>query len=152
MLLTLNIEARYGPDGYGQGMRSLFQFNQQYVVILMIRTFLKSKIHRATVTEVDLNYEGSLGIDADLMKAANILPYEMVQVYSLSSGERFDTYAIEEAAGSGTIALKGAAARKGAPGDLIIITCFTTMDDKHAEGFEPSIILMDQNNKIKEDR
>lgn len=118
----------------------------------MIRTFLKSKIHRATVTDIDIDYEGSLGIDADLMRAANILPYEMVQVYSISSGERFETYAIEEAAGSGTIALKGAAARKGAPGDLIIIACYTTMDDKQAEGFQPAIILVDQNNKIKEDR
>jgi aspartate 1-decarboxylase len=118
----------------------------------MLRTFLKSKIHRATVTEVNLNYEGSLGIDADLMRAANILPYELVQVYSISTGERFETYVIEETAGSGTIALKGAAARKGAPGDSIIITCYTTMDDRLAGDFEPSIILVDKNNRIKEDR
>ena len=116
----------------------------------MIRTFLKSKIHRATVTEVDLNYEGSLGIDANLMKATNILPYEMVQVYSISNGERFETYVIEAAAGSGPIALKGAAALKGSPGDLIIITCYTTMDDKKAQDFKPSIILVDKNNRIKE--
>ena len=113
----------------------------------MIRTFLKSKIHRATVTEVDLNYEGSLGIDADLMKAANILPYELVQVYNINNGERFETYVIEEAAGSGTIALKGAAARKGACGDLIIITCYTTIDDKNLKDFRPAIILVDENNK-----
>ena len=113
----------------------------------MIRTFLKSKIHRATVTEVDLNYEGSLGIDADLMKAANILPYELVQVYNINNGERFETYVIEEAPGSGTIALKGAAARKGAQGDLIIITCYTTIDDKNLREFEPAIILVDKNNK-----
>ena len=117
----------------------------------MIRTFLKSKIHRATVTDVDLDYEGSLGIDADLMKAANILPYEMVQVYSISNGERFETYIIEEAPGSGTIALKGAAARKGAPGDLIIVTCYATMDDKNVGDFKPTIILVDKNNRIKED-
>jgi len=114
----------------------------------MIRTFLKSKIHRATVTEVDLNYEGSLGIDADLMKAANILPYELVQVYNINNGERFETYAIEEPAGSGTIALKGAAARKGARGDLIIITCYTTIDDKNLQEFEPAIVLVDKNNKL----
>ena len=113
----------------------------------MIRTFLKSKIHRATVTEVDLNYEGSLGIDADLMKAANILAYEMVQVYNINNGERFETYVIEEAPGSGTIALKGAAARKGMRGDLIIITCYTTMDDKNLGDFTPTIILVDRNNK-----
>ena len=113
----------------------------------MIRTFLKSKIHRATVTEADLNYEGSLGVDADLMKAANMLAYELVQVYNINNGERFETYVIEEAAGSGTIALKGAAARKGAQGDLIIITCYTTIDDKNLGDFTPAIILVDKNNK-----
>lgn len=118
----------------------------------MIRTFLKSKIHRATVTGVDLDYEGSLGIDAGLMKAANILPYELVQVYNITNGERFETYAIEEAQGSGTIALKGAAARKGDTGDLIIIACYTAMDDNNPEDFKPSIIILDENNKIKEDR
>jgi len=118
----------------------------------MIRTLLKSKIHRASVTELDLNYEGSLGVDADLMKAADILPYEMVQVYNINNGERFETYAIEEAPGSGTIALKGAAARKGAKGDLIIITCYTTTDDKIMGDFKPVIILVDENNSVKEER
>jgi aspartate 1-decarboxylase len=118
----------------------------------MIRTFLKSKIHRATVTEVNLNYEGSLGIDADLMKAANILAYELVQVYNINNGDRFETYVIEEAPGSGTIALKGAAARKGVQGDLIIITCYTTIDDKNLRDFTPAIIFVDQKNRIKEDR
>ncbi len=124
----------------------IYSSNQQYT-IPMIRTFLKSKIHRATVTEVDLNYEGSLGIDADLMKAANILPYELVQVYNINNGERFETYAIEEPAGSRTIALKGAAARKGARGDLIIIICYTTIDDKNLGDFKPAIVLVDENNK-----
>lgn len=118
----------------------------------MIRTFLKSKIHRATVTEVNLNYEGSLGLDADLMKAANILPYELVQVYNINNGERFETYVIEEPSGSGTIALKGAAARKGAQGDLIIVTCYTAMDDKNLGDFKPAIIFVDEKNRIKEDR
>ena len=113
----------------------------------MIRTFWKSKIHRATVTDVDLNYEGSLGVDADLMKAANILPYELVQVYNINNGERFETYAIEEPGGSGTIALKGAAARKGARGDLIIITCYTAVDDKNLGDFEPAIVLVNEKNK-----
>ena len=113
----------------------------------MIRTFLKSKIHRATVTDVDLNYEGSLGVDTDLMKAANILPYELVQVYNINNGERFETYAIDEPGGSGTIALKGAAARKGARGDLIIITCYTAIDDKNLENFEPAIVLVNENNR-----
>ncbi len=118
----------------------------------MIRTFLKSKIHRAKVTEANLNYEGSLGVDADLMKAANILPYELAQVYNINNGERFETYVIEEPSGSGTIALKGAAARKGTQGDLIIITCYTTMDDKNVGDFKPAIILVDENNRIKEDK
>ncbi len=114
----------------------------------MIRTFLKSKIHRATVTDLQINYEGSLGVDADLMKAANILTYELVQVYNISNGERFETYVIEEAPGSGIIALKGAAARKANLGDLVIITCYTTVDDKDVENFRPAIVLMDRNNKI----
>ena len=117
----------------------------------MIRTFLKSKIHRATVTDVNIHYEGSLGIDADLMKAADILPYELVQVYSISTGERFETYAIEEPPGSGTIALKGAAARKGSPGDLIIVTCYTTIEDQSLADFKPAIVLVDENNNVKED-
>ncbi len=116
----------------------------------MIRTLLKSKIHRAVVTDLELDYEGSLGIDADLMKAANIVPYEQVQVYNITNGERFETYAIEEQPGSKTIALKGAAARKGTRGDLIIITCYTTVDDKSLADFRPAIILMDKNNEIKE--
>jgi aspartate 1-decarboxylase len=115
----------------------------------MIRTLLKSKIHRASVTHVDIDYEGSLGIDGDLMKAADILPYELVQVYNISNGERFETYAIEEKRGSGMIALKGAAARKGARGDLIIITCYTTIDDQSLKDFRPTVILVDQANQIK---
>ncbi|MDY6953561.1 MAG: aspartate 1-decarboxylase [Thermodesulfobacteriota bacterium] len=118
----------------------------------MIRTILKSKIHRAAVTDVDIRYEGSLGIDADLMKAANIVPYELVQVYSISNGERFETYAIEEAPGSGAIVLKGAAARKGVPGDRIIITCFTTMDDTSLDEFTPAIVFVDEDNRVKEER
>ena len=116
----------------------------------MIRTLLKSKIHRATVNMVDLNYEGSLGIDSELMKSANILPYELVQVYNINNGERFETYVIEEAPGSSTIALKGAAARKGALGDLIIITCYTTIDDKNLGDFKPAIIHVDENNRARE--
>jgi len=116
----------------------------------MIRTLLKSKIHRATVTDVNIDYEGSLGIDVDLMKGANILPYELVQVYNIHNGERFETYAIEEAPGSGTISLKGAAARKGARGDLIIIPCFTTIDDQNIKDFKQAIIIVDEANRVKE--
>jgi aspartate 1-decarboxylase len=83
---------------------------------------MKSKIHRATITQADLNYEGSLTISAELMREANILPYEMVHIYNISNGERFETYAIEGEENSGIICLNGAAAHKGTPGDLIIIT------------------------------
>jgi aspartate 1-decarboxylase len=118
----------------------------------MIRTLLKSKIHRAKVTHVDINYEGSLGIDGDLMKAADILPYELVQVYNISNGERFETYAIEEKPGSGMIVLKGAAARKGARGDRIIIACYTAIDDQRLKDFRPAVVLVDEGNQIKGDR
>ncbi len=117
----------------------------------MIRHMLKSKIHRATITDTNLDYEGSLGIDADLMKAADIVPYELVQVYNITTGKRFETYAIEESPGSGAIGLKGAAARKGACGDLIIIACYTSIDDKDLQEFKPKIILVDNANKIKGD-
>jgi aspartate 1-decarboxylase len=110
---------------------------------------LKSKIHRATVTQADLNYEGSLTIDADLMRAADILPYEMVHVFNVSNGERFQTYAIEGAAGSGVMCLNGAAARKGAAGDLIIIATFATYDAAALEGHQPLVVLVDADNRRK---
>ena len=94
----------------------------------MLRVMMKSKIHRATITGANLPYEGSLTIAADLMRTADILPYEMVHVYNISNGERFETYAIEGEADSGIICLNGAAARKGAVGDLIIITTYATYD------------------------
>jgi len=110
---------------------------------------LKSKIHRATVTEADLGYEGSLTIDADLMRGADILPYEMVHVFNISNGERFQTYALEGEAGSGVMCLNGAAARKGTPGDLIIIATFATYDDAALERHQPRIVLVDADNRPK---
>ena len=90
----------------------------------MQRIMLKSKIHRACVTDANLDYEGSLSIDEDLMKAADILPYEQIKIYNIFNGARFDTYAIAGPAGSGEICLNGAAARMGARGDLIIIVSY----------------------------
>jgi aspartate 1-decarboxylase len=116
----------------------------------MLRVMLKSKIHRATVTEANLAYEGSLTIDADLMRAADILPYEMVHIFNISNGERFQTYAIEGEAGSGVMCLNGAAARKGTPGDLIIIATFATYDDAVLDQHQPQIILVDARNRPKE--
>ncbi len=115
----------------------------------MLRVMLKSKIHRATVTEANLGYEGSLTIDADLMRGADILPYEMVHVFNISNGERFQTYALEGEAGSGVMCLNGAAARKGTPGDLIIIATFATYDDAALEQHEPKIVLVDAQNRAK---
>jgi aspartate 1-decarboxylase len=111
---------------------------------------MKSKIHRATVTQADINYEGSLTISAELMQAADILPYEMVHVYNISNGERFETYAIEGEADSGVICLNGAAARKGAPGDLIIITTYATYEAAEVEKLKPKVILVDRRNRLKD--
>lgn len=118
----------------------------------MYRIFLKSKIHRAVVTEADLNYEGSLTIDATLMGAARILPHELVRVYNINNGERFETYAIEGKPGSGVICLNGAAARKGFPGDLLIIACYAMLSDDEVEGFHPVVIHVDARNRIKEEK
>jgi aspartate 1-decarboxylase len=113
---------------------------------------LKSKIHRATVTGILLDYEGSLAIDGELMAAADILPYEQVHVYNITNGERFQTYAIESPAGSGTVELRGAAAKKGDLGDLIIVACFTAIEDKDLQGFAPRVVCLNKMNRIKEEK
>jgi aspartate 1-decarboxylase len=115
----------------------------------MLRVMMKSKIHRATVTQADLDYEGSLTIAGELMRAADILPYEMVHVYNISNGERFETYAIEGEEESGVICLNGAAARKGAPGDLIIITTYATYEGTELAQHQPRLVLVDRHNRLK---
>lgn len=115
----------------------------------MMRTMLKSKIHRATVTAADLHYEGSLTIDAHLMELAQILPYEMVYVYNVNNGERFETYAITGEPGSGVICLNGAAARKGAPGDLLIIATFAAYDAAELKDHQPIMVYVDSRNRPK---
>ena len=115
----------------------------------MLRVMMKSKIHRATVTQADLNYEGSLTISSELMKAADMLPYEMVHVYNVSNGERFETYALEGEADSGIICLNGAAARKGAVGDLIIITTYATYDALELKKHHPKVVMVDRHNLLK---
>jgi len=109
---------------------------------------LKSKIHRATVTLSDLNYVGSIGIDEDLMDAANIINWEKVHVFNINNGERFETYAIKEKRGSGTIGIYGAAARKVALGDLVIIVSYASMSVEEAKNFEPAIAIPDAGNTI----
>jgi aspartate 1-decarboxylase len=116
----------------------------------MHRQMLRAKLHKATITEADLNYEGSLTIDKDLLDAVGIFPFERVKVYNINNGERFDTYAIEGERGSGTIGLNGAAARKGMIGDLIIIVTFGFYPPEDLDTYHPNIALLDENNKIKE--
>ncbi len=116
----------------------------------MKREFLKSKIHRAVITESNLEYEGSITIDEEIMEAARLKPYERVYIYNINNGARFDTYVIAGAAGSGTIGLNGAAARLGEIGDKIIIVSYCILSEEEASGFQPTIILMDEKNKIKE--
>jgi aspartate 1-decarboxylase len=110
---------------------------------------LKSKIHRATITEADLNYEGSLTIDKELLDAVDLQPYERVMVYNINNGERFDTYAIEGKPGSGVIGLNGAAARKGLIGDQIIIVSYAFFTTEELTAYHPKIVLLNKSNQIK---
>ena len=114
----------------------------------MQRVMLKSKIHRATITEANLDYEGSITIDSSLLNAANIVPFEEVKIYNISNGERFDTYVISGEAGRGEICLNGAAARKGSPGDLIIIASYAILDENEVANHAPIIVHVDENNRI----
>ena len=114
----------------------------------MLRTLLKSKIHRARVTDANLNYEGSLTIDSALMKKANIIPYEKIDVVNINNGARFSTYAIEGKENSGEICLNGAAARKAQIGDKVIIVSYGTIDFDEAKSFKPRIIFPDDQNKL----
>ena len=110
-------------------------------------TMLKSKIHRATVTQCDLHYEGSITIDSDLLEHAGILPHEQVDVLNINTGARFTTYAIEGARGSGIIGINGAAARLAQKGDLVIICAYARMDEAEAKSFTPNVIIMNAHNE-----
>ena len=114
----------------------------------MFREMFKSKIHRATVTDADLHYEGSIGIDLDLMEAAGIRHYEKVDIWNITNDARFYTYAIESERGSGDICLNGAAARHVQVGDLVIIATFGMYDEKELENYKPTVVQVDSNNKI----
>ncbi|MRR57911.1 MAG: aspartate 1-decarboxylase [Deltaproteobacteria bacterium] len=114
----------------------------------MERKMLKSKIHRATLTGADLQYEGSVTIDRDLLEAADILPYEAVCIWDVNNGSRLETYAIEGERGSGVVCVNGAAARLVAPGDLVIIASFVSLDDKEARSHEPKLVFVDERNRI----
>ena len=114
----------------------------------MFRHLFRSKIHRATITQAELNYVGSLTVDEDLMNAADFLPYEKVSVVNITNGERLETYVIPGPRGSGVICLNGAAARKGSPGDLIIIMTYAMMSDQEARTHRPTVVHVDRNNQI----
>jgi len=111
---------------------------------------LKSKIHRATVTHADIDYEGSITLDADLLQAADIVPYEEVHVWNVTRGTRLRTYAMAGPAGSGIVCINGAAAHLAHPGDLVIIATFTQLEDPITPAYRPRLILVDGNNRIKQ--
>ena len=110
---------------------------------------LGSKIHRATVTGADLNYEGSIAVDLDLLTAADILPGEQVHVLNVNNGSRLITYTIEAPAGSGTVMLNGPAARLGVVGDKVIVIAYRTIDAEEARSWKPKVVLVDEHNRAK---
>ncbi len=114
----------------------------------MLRTMMTSKIHRATVTQADLHYVGSVTVDADLLDAANILPGEQVHIVDIDNGQRLVTYTIAGERGSGVIGINGAAARLVHPGDLVILIGYGQMEDAEAREFEPSVVFVDSENRI----
>lgn len=116
----------------------------------MLRTMFKSKIHRATVTQADLHYVGSVTIDADLMAAADLLPGELVHIVDITNGARLETYVIEGEPGSGVIGINGAAAHLVHPGDLVILISYTQVDDAEARSLVPRVVHVDAGNRIVE--
>ena len=114
-----------------------------------MRTILKSKIHRAKVTEANLYYEGSITVDVALLRAADIIPGEKVEVFNLNNGVRLETYAIEGKEGSGVVCLNGPSARGACAGDEVIIVTYVAADDKEARSIKPKIISVDERNRIK---
>jgi aspartate 1-decarboxylase len=118
----------------------------------MNRIMLRAKLHRATVTEADLHYEGSCGIDEDLLDAADMHEFEQIELYNINNGERFSTYIIKAPRGGGAISLNGAAARKAHVGDLLIICTYAPMSEAYAREHKPKVVLLDERNRIKEVR
>ncbi len=118
----------------------------------MRRTFFKSKIHRATVTQADLDYEGSVTIDADLMDAAGFADFEAVHIWNVTRGTRLQTYALKGDRGSGVVCINGAAAHLNQPGDRVILATFAEMDEAEAGRFVPTVVLVDERNRIVDRR
>lgn len=118
----------------------------------MLRTFLHAKIHRATVTHCELHYEGSCGIDQDLLDASHIRANEQVHIWNVSNGERFITYAIASPRGSGVISLNGSAARRASVGDLVIIAAFAQVPEDRLDAHQPRLVFVDEHNRVRETR
>jgi aspartate 1-decarboxylase len=118
--------------------------------VIMQRTMCKGKIHRATVTQANLNYVGSITIDADLLEAADIYPYEKVQVVNVTNGSRLETYTIAGARGSGVICMNGAAARRAAEGDIVIVISYGQYNEEEIRSLQPRIVFVDADNCITE--
>lgn len=114
----------------------------------MLRTMMKSKIHRATVTQADLHYVGSVTVDLDLLDAANLLPGELVHIVDIDNGNRLETYTIAGERGSGVIGINGAAARLVHPGDLVILIAYAQLEDAEAREFQPNVVFVDSDNRI----
>jgi len=114
----------------------------------MIRTMLQAKLHRATVTQADLQYEGSCGIDEALLEAAGLREFQYIELYNITNGSRFTTYIIKAARNSGEISLNGAAARMAAVGDLLIICAYSSYTDAELANYQPVIVLLDANNRV----
>ena len=114
----------------------------------MFRIMMKSKIHRATVTEANVDYMGSITLDPDLMRAADLLPHEKVQIADITNGARLETYVIEGEPGSGTVGINGAAARLVAAGDLVLIISYAQMADAEAREHRPTVVFVDERNRV----
>ena len=115
----------------------------------MQRTMLKAKLHRVTCTHSELHYEGSCAIDQDLLDAGDIREYQQIDIYNIANGERFTTYAISAERGSGIISVNGAAARRAAPGDLLIIAAYAAYDEAELANFKPDLVYVDGENRIQ---
>jgi aspartate 1-decarboxylase len=116
----------------------------------MLRTMLQAKLHRAAVTQADLHYEGSCGIDEALIEAAGMREFQYIELYNINNGERFSTYIIKAPRGSGQISLNGSAARKAMIGDLLIICTYSSYTEAELIGYQPTVVLLDAQNRISE--
>ncbi len=132
------------------GFDFAIRISQSEIEENMFRLMLRSKIHRATVTDANLEYEGSLTVDPLLLEAAGILPYEQVSVSNLNNGERFETYVIPGKRGAGEMVLNGPTARKGLKGDKVIVFCYEYFNEEELKVFKPRIVLVDENNRSRE--